>query len=101
MKTIVLFLASFAMAACNSSNPAPKPFTSKSDISAEQIRQKEKEAEAKQPCSDQNLKNATEEQRRKCDPTRGMFENIRPVKPPAKAGKPAQPEKNKSLKETK
>lgn len=86
---IAMLLLSF-MVGCSSSQPAPKPVTWESSVSPDEARQKLKEAEAKEPCSEQNMVNASEEKRRYCDPTRGMFDNIRPAQPatsPAKTHK--------------
>ena len=77
MKTASLLVLLLAVTGCTLSKPAPKPFTWDSDTSPEQALRK---AEAKQPCSEPNLENATDEQKRKCDPTRDMFENVRPKK---------------------
>ena len=80
MKTAFLLLLLLAVMGCTSSKPTPKPFTWDSKTSPEQAQQARKKAEAKETCSEQNLKNATEEQKRKCDPTRDMFENVAPKK---------------------
>ena len=80
MKTVFLLLLLFAVIGCTSSKPAPKPLEWNSGITPEHAREVLRNAEAKQPCSDQNLKNATDKQKRKCDPTRDMFDNIRPKK---------------------
>ncbi len=87
MKTAFLLLLLFAVTGCTSSKPTPKPFTWDSDTSPEQAQQARKKAEAKETCSEQNLKSATEEQKRKCDPTRDMFENVRPKKQDQQAHK--------------
>jgi hypothetical protein len=52
-----------------------------------------RDAEAKQQCSEQNLKNATEEQKRKCNPSQGMFDNVKPAQSPPKAA-PKQPSRS-------
>lgn len=93
MRTILIIAMAAASVACNSSKSAPKPFTSTSDKSPQQIQQMERDAEAKQPCSEQNLKNATEEQRRRCDPTQGMFDSGRNSNF-STANKPSHPKKH-------
>ena len=87
MKTASLLLLLLAVTGCTSSKPAPKPVKWDSGTPPEQAREALRKAEAKQPCSEQNLKNATDEQKRKCDPLRDMFENIRPKKQDQQANK--------------
>jgi len=81
MKLIVLLTLTIAAVGCDSSKPAPKPVTWKATVTPEQAKQIVEDAEARQPCSEQNLKNATQEQRQKCDPTRGMFGGLRQTTP--------------------
>jgi hypothetical protein len=69
---------------CTSSQPAPKPLSSVPQYSEDEMRKKIRDAEAKLPCSEANLKNASEEQRKKCDPTVGMFDNVKPKQQPVK-----------------
>jgi PBP1b-binding outer membrane lipoprotein LpoB len=76
----VLFALVF-IAGCSSSKPAPKPFTWESKTSTADAQKKEKQAELQDPCSAQNLKTASEEQKKKCDPTKGMFDNVKPNQP--------------------
>ncbi len=84
MKWIAVFTLSLSLMACSSTKQAPQPVEwKKGALTPEQAAQAMKDAERRQPCSEQNLKNATEEQKRRCDPTRGMFENVRPVAPRA------------------
>jgi hypothetical protein len=87
VKTAFLLLLLFAVTGCTSSKLTPRPFTWDSDTSPGQAREALRKAEAKQPCSEQNLKHATDEQKRKCDPTRDMFENVRPKKQDQQAHK--------------
>lgn len=77
----ILLLLSFAIG-CSSSKPAPKPFTWESSTSSADAQKKVQQAQAQDPCSQENLKNATPEQKHKCDPTTGMFDNVRPATPP-------------------
>ena len=77
MKAMVGLILICAAIGCSSSKPAPKPVKWESQQNPQQAQQAERNAEANQPCSEQNLKNATEEQKQKCDPTRDMI-NTRP-----------------------
>lgn len=83
MKIMVAFIFGLLMftAGCSSSQPAPKPLSSIPQISEQEMRQKIKDAEAQQPCSEQNLRASSEEQRRKCNPTQGMFDDVKPKQP--------------------
>jgi len=81
----VLIVFALALAGCDSSKPAPKPASAVPQASPEQMEKNIREAEAKQPCSDQNLKNATEDQKRNCNPSQGMFDNVKPAQSPPKA----------------
>jgi hypothetical protein len=78
LKTTIWALVLSTSVSCSSPTPAPKPAKRESDISSQQAQQAERNAEANDPCSDQNLKKATETERKKCDPTRDMFDGIRP-----------------------
>ncbi len=75
----VLLLA--VLIGCSSSKPAPKPLSSVPQVSTAEMESKIRAAEAKDPCSAQNLQNASEAQKRTCDPTIGMFNNIKPSQP--------------------
>jgi hypothetical protein len=77
---IAILLLSFAIG-CSSSKPAPKPLSSGPRLDDKQAAQVLKDAEAKQPCSPQNLKSASEQQKQACDPTKGMFDNVKPAAP--------------------
>jgi hypothetical protein len=81
MKLIVLLTLAIAVVGCDSSKPAPKPVTWKATVTPEQAKKIAEDAEARQPCSEENLKKATQEQRQKCDPTRGMFGGLRQTSP--------------------
>ncbi len=78
--TLVLLVT---MIGCSSSKPAPKPLSSVPQVSTAEMESKIRAAEAKEPCSAQNLQNASEAQKRTCDPTIGMFNNIKPSQPSA------------------
>ena len=83
-KLIVVSLLASSLIACSSQKEPPKPVEwNKGALTPEQAAQKLKEAERQQPCSEENLKNATEEQKQRCDPTRGIFDNVKPVAPRA------------------
>jgi len=88
-QTAIAFLLVVLIAGCTSSQPAPKSFKWESDTKTTDAQKKEKEAEAKSPCSEVNLKNASEEQKKKCDPTKGMFDNVHPKQPDRKEKKSA------------
>jgi hypothetical protein len=76
-------MLSFSFAACHS-RQEPKPVEwKKGALTTAQAAQKLKDAERQQPCSQENRKKATEEQKHRCDPTRGMFDNVKPVAPSA------------------
>jgi hypothetical protein len=81
-----------SMVGCSSSKPAPKPFKWDSDTSSQQAEPVGRKTEADPACSPENLRNATEAQKRKCDPTRDMFDNVRPQPqshpPPQRPPKP-------------
>ncbi len=77
--TLVLLLV--GTIGCSSSKPAPKPLSSVPQVSTAEMESKISAAEAKDPCSAQNLQNASEAQKRTCDPTIGMFNNIKPSQP--------------------
>jgi len=76
MKGTVGLILICAAIGCSSSKPAPKPVKWESQQSPQQAQQPEN-AEANQPCSEQNLKNATEKQKQRCDPMRDMINNGR------------------------
>ncbi len=75
---VVALLFSF-MVGCSSSKPAPQPLSSGPKLTQEQAAQAIKNAEAQQPCSPQNLQDASEAQKRACDPTAGMFDKVKPL----------------------
>ena len=89
----ILIVCALAFAGCSSEKPAPKPLSSGPQLNQDQAAKVLKDAEAKQPCSEQNLKNATEEQKRNCNPSQGMFDNVKPAQPPPKAA-PKQPSRS-------
>jgi hypothetical protein len=79
MKVITLLLLSLTfITGCSSSSPTPKPFTWQSSASSSNAQQTEQQAEAQNPCSPANLKTASEAQKKKCDPTRGMQDSLSP-----------------------
>lgn len=96
--SLVLLLV--AMIGCSSSKPAPQPFTWNSNTNSNEAQDKLRQAEAQQPCSPENLKNATPEQRRKCDPTTGMFDNIKPAQPKSTTSPPTAQTKKVAAKTT-
>jgi hypothetical protein len=84
MKIIALLSLCVSLAACSKGKQAPKPVEWKSGaVTQQQARKVLDDAERRQPCSEQNLKDATEEQKKRCDPTQGMFDHVGPVAPPA------------------
>ena len=93
-KITVAFILELLMflAGCTSSQPAPKPLSAVRELSPEEMRQKIRDAEGQQPCSEQNLKNASAEQKAKCNPTQGMFDNIKPNQPTTSARRQLPPE---------
>lgn len=90
MKWIAVLTLSLSLMACSSTKQAPQPVEwKKGALTPEQAAQAMKDAERRQPCSEEHMKNATEEQKRHCDPTRGMFEKTRPAAPrDTKSNKP-------------
>jgi len=98
MKAIVsiILILSVLLAGCDQSKPAPKPISAVSQTSPEQMEKNIRDAEAKEPCSERNLRNATEEQQNHCNPSRGMFDKVKPVQPPSKATKQLSPSTRKS-----
>ena len=85
MKAAALILLSVLTVGCNSSKPAPKPVDWNQTVSEEQAKKILRDAEAKQACSEQNLKNATPEQKQKCRQLQDMFDQT---------SRPAQPQKS-------
>lgn len=84
MKQIVFVLFAIAgISGCDSSKPAPKPFKWDSSQSSKEAPKKVEQSQKQNPCSAENLKNATEEQKRKCDPTTGMNDSLGPKRNPA------------------
>jgi len=83
MKLFGIVLLLSAMVACNSSKPAPKPFAWDAKTVAKQPL---KQAAKEDPCTPENLKIASEEQKKKCDPTTSMSESLSPksLPPPTK-----------------
>ena len=69
----LIWLSSFTIG-CNSSKPAPKPVEWNQTVSEDQAKKIMQDAEAKQACSEQNLKNATKEQKEKCRQMQNMFD---------------------------
>jgi hypothetical protein len=69
---------------CSSSKPAPKPFTW--DAKAAAAKQPVTQAVEQDPCSPDNLKLASAEQKKKCDPTTSMSESLSPksLSPPTR-----------------
>lgn len=95
----VLIVFAIAFAGCSSSKPAPKPFTWESDTSKTDAQKKAQQAEAQDPCSAANLKTASAEQKKKCDPTTGMSDSLSPKPsppPPKKKTSRAAPSSSKS-----
>jgi hypothetical protein len=92
---IALLLLS-VMVGCSSSQPVPQPLSSGPRLTQEQAAQVIKNAEAQQPCSALNLKNASEAQKRTCDPTIGMFDNIKPTQT---AASPPKAQKRQNAKQ--
>lgn len=94
-KAAISTLLLSSLVGCSSSKPAPKPFKWESDTSFEQAQEAERKAEANDPCSERNLRNATVAQKEKCDPMRDTFDNIRPQRqpqPPQKRQKQPRPQ---------
>ncbi len=82
MKIRLMFVLSLLLAVgCSSSKPAPQPLSAGKKLTPEEAAKVLRDAEAKQPCSEQNLKTATDQQKRDCNPTQGMFDNTAPKKP--------------------
>ncbi len=91
MKAAALILLSFFVFGCSSSKPAPKPVDWNQTVSEEQAKKILQDAELKQACSEQNLKNATKEQKEKCRQLEKMFDQTsRPAQP---AQQPNTPQK--------
>jgi len=86
MKQFAIVFLLLAVAGCSSSKPAPKPFTWESNANTADAQKKVQQAEAQDPCSPANLKTASEEQNKKCDPTKGMSDSLspKPTPPPPK-----------------
>lgn len=82
----ILIVFALTFAGCSSSKPAPKPFTWESDTNKADAQKKVQQAEAQDPCSATNLKTASDEQKKKCDPTKGMSDSLspKPTPPPPK-----------------
>lgn len=74
MKPAALILLACLSVGCNSSKPAPKPVDWNQTVSEEQAKKILHDAEAKQACSEQNLKNATKEQKEKCRQMQNVFD---------------------------
>lgn len=83
MKAAALILLSLLAVGCNSSKPTPKPVDWNQTVSEEQAKKILRDAEARQACSEPNLKNATPEQKEKCRQMQNMFDqNSRPAPQP-------------------
>lgn len=82
----ILILFAVAFVGCSSSEPTPRPFTWESDTTKADAQKKAQQAEAQDPCSATNLKTASAEQKKKCDPTTGMSDSLspKPSPPPPK-----------------
>jgi hypothetical protein len=94
-KLAMSILVLSALIGCNSSKPAPKPFKWESDTPFKQALEAERKAEANDPCSERNFRNATEAQKEECDPMRDTFDHIRPrSQPPQKQQKTTQTTKS-------
>jgi hypothetical protein len=84
MRIIALLSLCLSVAACSKQKQAPKPVDWKSGaLTPQQASKVLDNAERPQPCSEQNLKTATEGEKKRCDPTQGMFDHVRLVAPPA------------------
>ena len=93
----ILIVCALAFAGCSSSKPAPKPFTWESDTNKADAQKKVQQAETQDPCSAANLKTASAEQKKKCDPTSGMSDSLSPKPsppPPKKKTSRATPSKS-------
>ena len=82
--TIGALLLVIMFSGCDSSKPAPKPFKWDSNGDSASVQKKIDQPQKQNPCSAENLKNATAEQRNKCDPTRSMMESVNPKTAPPK-----------------
>ncbi len=82
----ILITFALAFAGCSSSKPVPKAFTWESDTNRDGAQKKLHEAETQDPCSPTKLKTASDEQKKHCDPTKGMSDSLspRPAPPPPK-----------------
>lgn len=90
MKSALVMLLLCTALGCSSKPPAPKPSNQVRQLSPEEMKKAIADAEAKQPCSEQNLKNASAEQKQKCTQGQHMFDGTRPAQP---AKQPASPPK--------
>ena len=80
MRLIGIVLLFSVIVGCSSSKPAPKPFTWDSKTPA---KQKTADNATKQdPCSQESLKTASDEQKRNCDPTTRMADSLSPKRTP-------------------
>ena len=89
MKPATLILLACLSVGCSSKSAPPKPSNQPKQVSPEEMKKIMAEQGAQQPCSEQNLKNATPEQKQKCSQGQHMFD--RPSQPPKK---PATPPKH-------
>ena len=76
MKITLTFIIGLLMftAGCTSSQPAPKPFNWGSSADTKAAEQKVKQMEAQSPCSEENLRSASDKQRHDCDPLQDVFD---------------------------
>jgi len=79
----ILIVFALAFAGCSSSKRAPKPLSSGPQLNQDEAAKILRNAEAKQACSEQSLKNATEEQKRNCSSQR-MFDSVKSTQSPPK-----------------
>jgi hypothetical protein len=80
MRLIGIVLLFSVILGCSSSKPAPKPFTWDSE---KPTTQKTADNATKQdPCSLENLKTASDEQKRNCDPTTRIADSVSPKRTP-------------------
>ena len=84
MRLIGIVLLSLVAFGCSSSKPTPKPFAWDAKTAA--AKQPVTQSAKQDPCSPNNLKVASAEQKKKCDPTTSMSESVSPksLPPPAR-----------------
>jgi len=74
MKAAALILLVCLSLGCSSKPAAPQPSNQVRQVSPEEMRKIMAEQQAKQPCSEQNLKNATPEQKQNCSQGQHMLD---------------------------